>query len=142
MSSSPKIWKITTVAFLALTLISLTVNVYLMVQNSKLRNFISALGPVTREGAIYLSRNTPSVQEFLEDATTYWVNATYSDEELVRLWKGGKPERFSNFPDDHGVWEVYWHVDLKPHGVDSVGITHYIDEMTGELLWEAILYMQ
>ena len=97
MSSSPKIWKITTVAFLALTLISLTVNVYLMVQNSKLRNFISALGPVTREGAIYLSRNTPSVQEFLEDATTYWVNATYSDEELVRLWKGGSQRGLAIF---------------------------------------------
>ncbi len=136
MSSSLKIWKITTVTLLALTLISLTANVYLTVQNSKLRNFISALGPVTREGAIHLSRNTPSVQEFLEDATTHWVNATYSDEELVRLWKEGNPERFSNLPDDHGVWEIVWTIRLKPSGISQTSLYHYVDEETGEILVE------
>jgi hypothetical protein len=91
---------------------------------------------ITREEAIEISRNTSAVQEFLEDATTYWVNATYLDEEEIMLWKEWRPELFGNFPSDHGVWEIMWTIRLKPSGISQTSLYHYIDEETGEIILE------
>lgn len=91
---------------------------------------------VTEKEAIEISGNTYAVQDFLEQACEYWVNATYLDEEEVRTMKGWDPEHFSKLPYDHGVWEIVWTVRLKPSGISEASLYHFIDEETGEILVE------
>jgi len=92
---------------------------------------------LTREEAIEISRNTPIVQEALNNPHTrsemmiieadYW-NATY-----IRLSKERQPNvDWSFLPDDHGVWRIHW--DITPPGYQ---ILHFTDELTGQILYES-----
>jgi len=90
---------------------------------------------LTREEAIEISRNTPIVQEALNNPYTmsgmmiidanYW-NATY-----IRSLKEKLPGVYKELPDDHGVWRVCW--DITPPGYQ---ILHFIDKLTSQILYE------
>jgi hypothetical protein len=94
---------------------------------------------LTKKEAIEISRNTPVVQEALNDPHTksdmiiidadYW-NATY-----IRSLKEELPGVYEELPDDHGVWRVHW--GITPPGYQ---ILHFVDELTGEILYEGVYY--
>jgi len=96
---------------------------------------------LTREEAIGISRNTPIVQEALglgdrlggipRVTADHW-NATY----IISLkQKNPNHEEFENLPEDHGVWRVFW--IIFPPGEH---ILHFVDELTGQVLYEAAYY--
>lgn len=104
----------------------------------------SESGNVTKEEAIEISRNSPTMQKYMENATRYsLVEAEHLNVTTVKSMKESKPKYYGNLPDDHGVWKIVWGFRLKPYGIDYTELYHYIDEETGEILQElrGILYV-
>lgn len=97
-------------------------------------------GPVTREEAIEISWKTPLVKEGLDEAmsfgffstprTEFW-NATYIQALEAKYYR----EYLTGFPEDHGVWVIAWEIS-----VPGISIQHYIDEFTGEILYQGVRY--
>jgi len=102
-------------------------------------NLISAQGSaITREQAIEISRNTPIVQEAIGSSRGLMViEAYYWSAIYIGTLKEKHPNmtEWRNLPEDHGAWRVHW--DITPPGYQ---ITHYIDELTGQILFEGVYY--
>jgi len=92
---------------------------------------------ITKEEAIEISRGSPTMQEYIENATEYFLaEAEYLNVTIVKSMKEQNLERYCSLPDDHGVWEIVWGIRLKPYGIDFTSLWHYIDKETGEILLE------
>ena len=92
---------------------------------------------ITKEEAIEISRSSPTMQEYIEKATDYFLSeAEYLNVTMVKSMKEQNIERYGSLPDDHGVWEIVWGMFLKPYGIDFTSLWHYIDGETGEILLE------
>jgi len=104
-----------------------------------LLNTFLNMGTITKQEAIEISRNTPIVQEALsyggEEASRvtadHW-NATY-----IALLRQEHPNlrEIENLPEDHGVWRVFWVI------LPGYDILHFIDESTGQILFEGTYYV-
>lgn len=98
---------------------------------------------ITREEMIEISRNTTTVQEALEDASKCGrdlrVTAEYWSATYIRSLKQSYPNvtEWKNLPEDHGVWKVTWRESTSGDGID---ILYFIDELTGEILFESVYY--
>lgn len=92
---------------------------------------------LTGEEAIEISRNTSIVQEALSYGGIPRVTADYWNATYIISLKQKYPndEEFENLPDNHGVWRVFW-IIFPP----EEHILHYIDELTGEVLYEGVYY--
>jgi RNA-splicing ligase RtcB len=90
--------------------------------------------PLTREEAIAISKTSPIVQTALSEAgdkTTLKVK--YYSAEYIRSWaEKSSDDVLEKLPRDHGVWLVYWINDAP-----GWRITHYVDELTGKILYES-----
>lgn len=79
--------------------------------------------PITREEAIEISKNTKTVQSFLETADRYSLEVHY----LNRTHNGG----------DSGIWNIVWYIHpLDAPSAFAYIVSHSINEETGELLSE------
>jgi hypothetical protein len=97
------------------------------------------MGTITKHKAMEISRNTPIVQEALsyggEEASrvtaNHW-NATY-----IALLRQEHPNfrEIENLPEDYGVWRIFWNIMPEYH------ILHFIDETTGQILFEGVYYV-
>jgi hypothetical protein len=102
--------------------------------------------PVTREEAIEISRNRP----IIEEAFTWGGELAYGEHVVYELdvhyWNttyiGRLKEKYpnvvewQNLPTDHGVWRVHWDI-IAP----GMLVVHYIDELTGQILFEGYYYI-
>lgn len=108
-------------------------------------NIDSLAGAITAEEAIEISKNSPTVQEQLQNADRYTIEVHYLNATRVAQLKEGRLELrlspdYEFVPDGHDVWYVVWYI--HPKGAASavaVVIGHYIDEETGEILHEGHL---
>lgn len=99
----------------------------------------------SEEEAIEISKNSPTVQEQLQNADRYTVEVHYLNVTRIAELKEGRLELglspgYEFLPTDHGAWHVVWYI--HPKGAASavaVVIGHYIDEETGEILHEGQL---
>jgi len=85
--------------------------------------FAARRGLLTREEAIEISRNSKLVQSLLENADRYTLEVHY-----LNKTQSGK---------EHGIWKIMWYI--HPTGAISAfeyGVSHSIDEETGEILDE------
>ena len=104
----------------------------------------SESGSVTKEEAIETSRNSPTMQKYIENATRYFLlEAEHLNVTTVKSMKENNPRYYGNLPDDHGVWKIVWGFLLRPYGIDYTELYHYIHEETGEILQElrGIIYL-
>jgi len=88
---------------------------------------------LTREEAVEISRNTWDVQEVFNWGyrVRYNLKVKYWDTTYIATVKRNHPgsDWEKNFPDDHGVWRVYWDI-----WVPGDIVVHYIDEFTGRII--------
>jgi len=100
---------------------------------------ITAGNPLTKEEAIEISRNRPIVQEAFNYAgdVVYTMKAEHWDAAYIISLKEKHPNMidWQNLPEDHGVWMIHWTIT-----VPGLLVTHYIDEFTGEILFEGFYY--
>lgn len=104
----------------------------------------SESGSVTQEEAIETSRNSPTMQKYIENATGYFlVEAEHLNVTTVKSMKENNPKYYGNLPDDHGVWKIVWGFLPKPYGIDYTELYQYMDEETGEILQElrGVIYL-
>jgi len=94
-------------------------------------------GSLTREEAIEISRNTCAVQEDLSYGGIPGVTTDYWNATFIRSLKQKYPalREIENLPEDHGVWRVFWAM------LPGYYVLHFIDELTGKVLHESILYV-
>jgi len=89
--------------------------------------------PLTREEALEISRNTTIVQTALNEGKGMLaIEANHWSAAHIRSLKRKYPgDVYEKLPYDHGVWRVCW--DITPPGYQ---ILHFVDELTGEILYE------
>jgi len=105
-------------------------------------SFMSLTSPITGEQAIEISRNTPIVQEALQEASRlgfpseFHPAISYWDATYIRSEKQEHPNarEIENLPEDHGVWKISWSI------FPGYRILHFIDGLTGQILYESVLY--
>jgi hypothetical protein len=104
---------------------------------------ISIVSPVeSEEDALEISKNSTTIQEMLPNAGWYKVNRIeYVNVTRVCELKEGNDSWYYEFlPDDHGVWKVHWFIHPRDGpSATFFSITHWIDEETGEILYEDTL---
>jgi hypothetical protein len=88
---------------------------------------------LTREEAIEISRNATIVQTALNEGKGMLaIEANHWTAAYIRSLEGKYPgDVYEKLPQGHGVWRVCW--DITPPGYQ---ILHFIDELTGEILYE------
>jgi hypothetical protein len=81
---------------------------------------------LSREEAIEISRNSPTVRNWLQTADRFFIEVNHRSGNE----SGGT----------HGIWFITWHI--HPDGaISGVGIlvSHAIDDKTGDIVSEGIL---
>lgn len=102
-----------TLLFLAVTLLAATLVGTLAVAGT----------PITKEEAIEISKNTKTVQSFLETADNYFLEVHYLNK--------------THTEKDYGIWNIVWYI--HPIGAPSAAayvVSHSINEETGEIMSE------
>jgi hypothetical protein len=96
------------------------------------------------EQAVEISRKTLAVQEALQRASRlgfpedrFHPGVSYWDAAYIRSLKQERlrGSEIKNLPEDHGVWRILWHI--MPPGD---WILHFIDGLTGQILYESVLH--
>ena len=101
-------------------------------------NLISAQGgPITREEAIEISRNSQLVQSLLENADRYTLEVSYLNRTQVNKMRENLRWFRECCSENRSVWIVSWYI--HPIGARSgfaYSVGHVIDGETGEILDE------
>ena len=98
------------------------------------------IGPITEEEAIEFSLNSPTMQGYINQNMSYFLGSVeYVDIARIQRMKEYS-STWSFFPNDHGVWRLEWSVWDETGATRTFAmITHFVDEMTGQIIWEGIL---
>lgn len=93
----------------------------------------AATGPITREEAVEISRNTPVVQQAMSEAVdALIVTADYWSADYINsVRQEGPGDVMEKLPSDHGAWRIGWN-----NAAPGYHILHFIDELTGQILYE------
>lgn len=92
-------------------------------------------GGLTMEEALEISRNAPVVRKALSKAKdSMVVKVDYLSADYIRSEKAkwGPYDLYAKLPDNHGVWKVIYNFGAEHY------IYHYVDELTGRILYEAV----
>jgi hypothetical protein len=102
--------------------------------------------PITREEAVGISRNTRIIYEAFTwggelaygEHVVYELDVHYWNTTYIGRLKEKYPNvvEWQNLPTDHGVWRVDWNIIVPGYLVG-----HYIDELTGQILFEGYYYI-
>lgn len=92
---------------------------------------------LTKEEAIEISRNSATVQKWMEGSDRYLLEVGYLDSTQVNEAREVSPERYGYYPANHGIWFTSWYIHPKD-GLSAVAIviSQEIDEQTGQILYE------
>ncbi len=104
---------------------------------------LDSLTSIKTEGeVIEISKNSPTVQEHLQNADWYTVRVEYYNKTRISELKTNS-SKFEFLPEDHGAWKVTWHIhpEGSPSAVAYI-ITHWIDEESGQILHEGLLLLR
>jgi hypothetical protein len=102
---------------------------------------IANQGPITREEAIDISRNTKLVRDLMEKADRYTLEIFYLNKTEVNRFRADYPYSglLEMYPADRDIWVVMWYI--HPKGTASSvadGVNHVIDAETGQILHEGM----
>jgi len=104
---------------------------------TSINTLIAVGGPITREEAIEISRNTKLVRSRLEEADRYSFEIRHFNQTQIEKIIEQYPDRRAWYPKDHGAWDITWY--FHPRGaVSAVArvVSHTIDDETGQILFE------
>ena len=92
---------------------------------------------LTKEEAVEISRNSATVQEWMEGSDRYVLEVGYLNSTQVNRAREDSPEKYGYYPANNGIWIVNWYIHPKDAlSAVAIVIGQEIDEQTGQILFE------
>ena len=98
--------------------------------------FVSQGFSLTKEEAIEISRNSETVQHYMEESDHYSLEVHYLNSTQVDMAREEFPALQEMYPENRSIWTVTWYIHPRPPSGAILFITDVIDDETGQIFHE------